>query len=116
MIGDDAFDAALSYIASHTRRIEIHTGTPNGKTVSGSLGYATKFRFSAPQPCESGRKITVTNIEDGTVTREGVPAYWSMTDGSRVLASGAITNSQKVVPGIGFRLPPLECELERETD
>lgn len=114
MIGDYALDAALERVAKDVQRLDICTSEP--KTIAEarerSLGHTTSLKAGSPGPCPKGRKITVTPGE-GTVTRQGKPAVWVLTGASHVLATGALKNTQAVVSGMIFRLPPVEVELER---
>jgi hypothetical protein len=116
MIGDDILDAGLKEVAKLASRVDLCSAEPTTfgqATGTASLGYTGQFTISAPQACSDGRKVVVSKIEDGTITRRGRPTWWAVTGQSKLLATGEIVDGLDVQPGALFRLPPLDIELER---
>jgi hypothetical protein len=58
-----------------------------------------------------GRKRTVAAITDGSVTATGTATHWALTDGSRLLASGALSASQAVTSGNTFTLAAFDVRI-----
>lgn len=116
MIADAALDAALAHIRETGSRIDMLSRKADSyeEAMAASIGYTTQFEISGPQSTRTGRKCVIGGIGDGTVTRAGKPICWVLTGQGRLLAGGAIANAPAYAPGIAFRLPPLECALDRE--
>ena len=60
-----------------------------------------------------GRKVTVAQITDGTVTGTGTATHYALVDVSntRLLATGALTASQSVTSGNTFTLAAFDIGI-----
>lgn len=113
-IHDDALDAALNEISNNVTVLHICSSEPaNYSEVSTySLGTKNSPSFTGPLAGDtSGRKITVDAISNGSVSADGTAYYWALVDGSRLLASGALTDTQAVTNGNAFTLTEFDIEI-----
>lgn len=113
-INHDALDAALGVIddanALYITSAEATTRTEAVTTYA--LGTKASPGFTGPAAGDvSGRKITVDAITDGTVTGTDTATHWALVDGTRLLATGALTSSQAVTSGNTFTLAAFDIEI-----
>jgi uncharacterized metal-binding protein len=109
-IHTDCCDSALTTLDAATT-IHICSAEPavgalaNATAVSlGNKNFGAGGCFGAPAAgSPNGRKAASTAITDGVVTASGTAVAWAAVDGTRTLATGAIT-SQAVTSGNTFTL------------
>lgn len=109
-IADAALDAALAVVADSST-LYICTQEPVTFTEASST-YAAGNKASpsigaAGDRTPDGRKITIAEITDGTVTDDAATAtHWALvkTTGSLLRATGALASGQVVYTANGFTL------------
>lgn len=105
---DAALDAAVQYIATNTTHLYITSAeAANYNEASNTLKLGTKAGPAFTGPADgtpNGRQTQVNAITDGTVDADGTAAFWALTTGSVLLATGALGSSQAVVNGNTFTL------------
>lgn len=110
-IHDDILDAALTELDDATH-IHICSSEPavgalaNTTAVTlGNKNFGAGGCFGAVgNGSPNGRKVSTTTISDGTVTGTGTATHWAAVDGTRTLATGALSSSQSVTSGNTFTL------------
>ena len=114
-IMSEMLDVPLKRIAAQAARIDICDRMPNtyAELASCSLGYITQFKISEPVDCAGGRCVMVSNIGDGMVTKRGTPTYYCLTGNRQILDCAPLSDTKEVVPGLTFRLPAFDIEMER---
>ena len=115
MIEDATLAAGLKYIKSKATRIDVCTHRPKtaAEARARSVGYTTTFKVEDPEACEGGMCCCIDDIAPGTTTKDATPYFWAISGDGELLATGKLTNTQRLVPGIAFTLPKIECELTR---
>lgn len=118
-IGNEVFDAALSYISANTEKLYICSQQPTTFAEASStyaLGSATPS-FTGPADDTSGRKLTVDAISNGSVSATGTAAWIALTDdsGSLLLVAQALNASQAVTSGNTFTLTAFDINLQDPT-
>lgn len=93
-------DNGLVKLHQDGKRLDICTAEPTTyaeATGAQSLGNKTSLTVLAPEERtqvgkQSGRKVVVQAITDGSVTKTGPSQYWAITDpaNSRLLATGPL--------------------------
>lgn len=117
MIEDATLAAGLAYLKSKAERIDLCTHRPaSASAARNSVGYTTGFKVGTPEPCTGGMCCIIDVSSPGTVTKDATPYWWALTGDGELLATGKLTNAQRLVPGIAFTLPSIECELLRGED
>jgi hypothetical protein len=61
----------------------------------------------------NGRKVTTAAITDGAVSGDGTVNNWAITDGSALLAVGALSAGQAVVNGNTFSLGAFDITIKK---
>ena len=119
-IGNEVFDAALSYISTNTENLYICSQQPTTFLEASStyaLGSKASPSFTGPADDTSGRKLTVDAISDGSVSATGTAAWVALTDdsGSILLVAQALSASQAVTNGNTFTLTAFDINLQDPT-
>ena len=110
-IHDEILDAALTELDAATA-IHICSAEPAVGALSttttlslGNKSFGAGGCFGAlANGGTSGRKVDSTAITDGSVTDSGTATHWAAVDGTRTLATGALSASQAVTSGNTFTL------------
>ena len=116
-IDTSVLDLGLTNFHNIATRIDILSAEPSvyGDIATYTLGdnvWSAGSAVGAPAAGDvSGRKVTTTAITAGTVTGSGTVAYWSITDGTTLLACGVLSTSQAVYSGNSFTLGAFKIEL-----
>ncbi len=112
---DDAADAYLAVAPGAATRLDICSQEPTTRTeaiTTYSLGNKTSPTIgSAGDAAPNGRKRTVSAITDGSVTSTGTATHWALTDGTRLLATGALSASQAVTSANTFTLAAFDIRV-----
>ena len=109
-IADRVLDLGLNVLSTEANRLDICSSEPAtyaAATDDASLGNKTALSVGAPAArSPDGRRVTVAEITDGSVTGTGTASHWAITDtiNSRLLATGSLTASQAVTSGNDFTL------------
>lgn len=116
LISDYALDGTLAKVGEATR-LDICSAEPTtyvAATSTNSLGNKTAISIGTPADrTPNGRKVTVAAITDGTVTTTGTVTHWALVDvaNSRLLAAGALADSQAVTSGNTFTLEAFDIGI-----
>lgn len=114
-IHPDALDAALAVSPGAATRLDICSQEPTTRTeaiTTYTLGNKTSPTIGAAGAgSPDGRKRTVSAITDGSVTGTGTATHWALTDGTRLLAAGALSASQGVTSGNVFTLSSFDIRI-----
>ena len=104
-IGDEVFDEGLDKLDTDADRIDICSQEPATyaeATSTYTLGNKTSPTVSAPgDRGAGGREVTVSAINDGSVTGTGTATHFAIVDtgNTLLLATGALASSQAVTSG-----------------
>lgn len=107
---DDVFDNGLAVIPANTEKLYILSAYPGlvwANIASYALGNKAAPSIGAPgDRSGGGREVVVSAISGGAVTATGTATHYALTDdsASRILASGALLESQIVTAGNPFTL------------
>lgn len=117
-LSDNVLDAALDYIDTNAGELHICSQEPANYTEATStytLGNKSSPTVSAPTAGDtSGRKVTVSSINDGSVTGTGTATHWALvktTATTELLAAGSLSSSQSVTSGNTFTLTAFDIEI-----
>lgn len=116
-INDLVFDSGLSILDTQGDRLDICSQEPATYTEATStytLGNKTSLSIGAPADrTPTGRKVTVAQITDGTVTGTNTATHWAIVDvsESRLLATGQLSSSQAVTSGNTFTLAAFDIGI-----
>lgn len=124
-LGDYVLDNGLTVLDTAANRLDIcHTlpTTYAEATSTYTLGNKTSLSIGAPAAATpNGRKVTVAQITDGTVTATSTDTsddaqYWAITDtgNSRLLAAGSLASAQLVTSGNTFTLAAFDIRIPSE--
>ena len=106
-LNSDVLDAALVELDDATT-IHICSAEPTTFGTLNSLGnksFGAGGVFGSPGArAPNGRKVSTTAVTDGSVTGTGTATHWAIVDGTRLLATGALSSSQAVTSGNTFTL------------
>lgn len=109
-LNDRVFDNGLTVLDTEANKILITSAEATTYTQANStyaLGNSTSLSIGAPQDrTGGGREVVVAAITDGSVTASGTATHYALVDtvNSRLLATGALTNSRAVTSGNTFTL------------
>lgn len=109
-LADRVFDNGLTVLDTEANRIDICSQQPTTyaqATSTYSLGNKTSPTIGAPADRGGGgREVTVSAIDDGTVTDTGTATHFAVTDtgNSRLLAAGTLAAPKAVTDGNPFTL------------
>lgn len=117
-IHDDAFDAALAVVDAATI-IHICSAEPAVGALSTTTAVTLGNKSFGAGGCfgtvgnatPNGRKVSSTAITDGSVTGTGTATHWAAVDGTRTLATGALSASQAVTSGNTFTLASFDVRF-----
>ena len=99
------FDNGLSTLTTGgtPKRIDItstEATTYAEATSTLSLGNSTSLSIGSPADRSGGgREVTAAAITDGNVTGTGTAQFYAITDGTNLLATGSLTETQSVTSG-----------------
>ena len=120
-IADYILDAALSKLDIEADRIYITSQEVVSYTeaiTTYGLGVKTALSISAPlDRTPNGRKVTVAQFADGTVTGTGTATHYAIVDSSntRLLATGSLAQPQVVTSGNIFSLADMDIGIADAT-
>ena len=107
-IADAALDALIAVIVSNVTTLYICSTEPTSYAEASStykLGTKSSYTLGAvANGASSGRRTTAPAITDGVVNATGTAAYWALTSGSVLYATGSLYSSQSVTSGNTFTL------------
>ena len=115
----DVLDSGLSVLSGATTpRLDLTTQEATTRTeaiTTYTKGNKTSITIGSPTArTPNGRKVVVSAITGGTITGDGTCTHWAITDGTRLLATGALSASQVVDDGTGsntFSLAALDIGI-----
>jgi hypothetical protein len=117
-LNSNVLDSGLSWLQTNGTRLDICSQEPVSYSeattdAAYSLGYKTSLSIGAPGArSPDGRKVTVPEITDGTVTETDTATHWAITDGSSVLvATGSLSSGQAVTDGNTFTLTSFDIGI-----
>lgn len=120
-IADYVLDAALAKLDTEANALYItsqEATTYAGATSTFALGVKTSITVSAPADrLPNGRKVTVAQFSNGTVTGSGTATHYAIVDtvNARLLATGALAQSQAVTSGNLFSLADMDIGIADAT-
>ena len=109
-LADRVFDSGLGILNSEVNRLDICSQEPatyTEATSTYSLGNKVSPTVSSPTDRSGGgREVTVSAINDGSVTATGTATHFALVDtnNSRLLVTGALDSSESVTNGNTFTL------------
>lgn len=105
---DDTYDAGLNVIKNNATTLYICSQEPTTlaeATTTYKLGTKSSPSIAAPSDkAGGGRECVVSAITDGTVNTGGTGTHWALVDGTRLLATNALSASQVLTAGNPFTL------------
>lgn len=116
-LNDRVLDEGLSALTNEGNRLDICSQEPATyaqATSTYSLGNKTGPTIGSPGArSPSGRKVTVSAINDGSVTGTNTATHWAVSDtaNSRLLAAGPLSASQAVTSGNTFTLQAFDIGI-----
>lgn len=120
-IADYVLDAALSKLDTEANRLYITSQEATSYVAATStyaLGVKTGLTVSAPTDrVPNGRKVTVAQFSDGSVTATGTATHYAIVDtiNSRLLATGSLAQPQVVTTGNIFSLADMDIGIADAT-
>lgn len=120
-IADYVLDAALSKLDTEANRLYITSQEATSYVAATStyaLGVKTGLTISAPSDrTPNGRKVTVAQFSDGSVTATGTATHYAIVDtvNSRLLATGSLAQPQVVTSGNIFSLADMDIGIADAT-
>ncbi|HSW65269.1 MAG TPA: hypothetical protein VLH56_18455 [Dissulfurispiraceae bacterium] len=124
-LGSHVIDNGLAVLDTEANRLDIcHTLPTSYAEATSTYTVGNKISPSVGAPAvasPNGRKVTVAQITDGTVTATSTGAsddaqYWALTDtaNSRLLAAGNLASAQMVTSGNTFTLAAFDIRIPSE--
>lgn len=121
-LGDYVLDNGLTVLDTEANRLDICKTLPTTyaeATSTYTVGNKLNPSVGAPAAASpNGRKVTVAQITDGTVTATSTGAaddaeFWALTDttNSRLLAAGSLAAAQLVTSGNVFTLASFDIRI-----
>ena len=116
-IADRVLDLGLNILSTEANRLDICSSEPAtyaAATTTASLGNKTSLSVGAPAArTPDGRRVTVAQITDGSVTGTNTATHWAIVDtaNSRLLATGSLSASQAVTDGNTFTLAAFDIGI-----
>jgi hypothetical protein len=116
-IDDRVLDLGLNILSTESTRHDICSEEPTtyaGATSTHTLGNKTSLSVGSPtNRTPNGRRVTVAQITDGSVTGTGTATHWAIVDtsNSRLLATGSLSASQAVTSGNTFTLAAFDIGI-----
>ena len=122
---DRVLDNGLTVLDTEANRLDIcHTIPTTYAEATSTYTVGNKLTPSVGAPAAAspnGRKVTVAQITDGTVTATSSGTsddaqYWALTDttNSRLLAAGSLASAQMVTSGNTFTLAAFDIRIPSE--
>ena len=124
-LGDRVLDNGLTVLNTEANRLDICKTLPTTYTeATSTYTVGNKLAPSIGSPATAspnGRKVTVSQITDGTVTATSTGTsddaqYWALTDtaNSRLLAAGDLASAQMVTSGNTFTLAAFDIRIPNQ--
>jgi hypothetical protein len=124
-LGDRVLDNGLTVLDTEANRLDICKTLPTTyaeATSTYTVGNKLNPSIGAPAAASpNGRKVTVAQITDGTVTATSTGAsddaeFWAITDtvNSRLLAAGSLSAAQMVTSGNTFTLAAFDIRIPNQ--
>ena len=124
-LGEHVLDAALTVLDTEANRLDIcHTLPTTYAQATSTYTVGNKLTPSVGSPAAAspnGRKVTVAQITDGTITATSTGAsddaqFWALTGtvNSRLLAAGSLSAAQMVTSGNTFTLAAFDIRIPSE--
>ena len=124
-LGERVLDNGLTILDTEANRLDIcHTLPTTYAQATSTYTVGNKLTPSVGSPAAAspnGRKVTVAQITDGTVTATSTGAsddaqFWALTDtvNSRLLAAGSLASAQMVTSGNTFTLAAFDIRIPSE--
>jgi hypothetical protein len=114
-IADYIFDLALAELDTNATRLDICSQEPTTFTEATSthtLGNKTSLSIGAPADrSPNGRKVTVAQITDGSVTGTATATHWAITKADTLMATGSLSAGQAVTSGNTFTLAAFDIGI-----
>ena len=116
-LNDRVFDNGLSVLDTEATAIHVTSQEASSYTSATSthtLGNSTSLSIAAPSDrTGGGRKVTVAQITDGSITGTGTATHYAIVDvtNTRLLATAALTASQAVTSGNTFTLATFDIGI-----
>ena len=122
---DRSLDEGLTALDTEANRLDIcHTLPTTYAQATSTYTAGNKVSPSVGAPAAAspnGRKVTVAQITDGTITATSTGAsddaqFWALTDtvNSRLLAAGSLASAQMVTSGNTFTLGAFDIRIPSE--
>jgi hypothetical protein len=111
------FDFGLSVLSSQATRLDLCTNEPDTfQDAVGKFSVGNKGGIEVSPPISlfpSGRKVTISKIEDGHITRSGTAAFWAVSDpiGEQLLSTGPLADTEYVTNGNLFTLSDFDIGI-----
>lgn len=107
-LANAVFDSGLSTLTSNGTRIDICSSEPTSyaeATSTYTLGNDTITIGSPADRTGGGREVTVSAVNNASVTETGAATFYAITNGSNTLyATGNLNTVQNVTSGNTFSL------------
>ena len=109
-LNNRVFDNGLTVLDTEANEIHVTSQEATSyleATDTYSLGESSSLTVSTPQDrTGGGREVIVAAITDGAITTNGTATHYAVVDtaNSRLLVTGALTESQVVTSGNSFAL------------
>ena len=116
-IADYILDLALAELDVNATHLYICSAEPTTfaqATTTYALGSKATPTISAPTDrTPNGRKVTISQITDGTVSGIGTATLWALTKttGSTLMATGSLSAGQAVTSGNTFTLASFDIGI-----
>lgn len=117
-LNNEVLDSGLDYLTANGDRVDICSQEPANYTEATStytLGNKTSASVGAATNGDvSGRKVTIAEITDGSVTGDGTATHWALsktTATAALLAANSLSASQAVTNGNTFTLAASDIEI-----
>jgi hypothetical protein len=116
-ISDTALDAGLQVLITNVNALYITSAeatTYAEASTTYKLGTKSSFSLASGNPqngATNGRRILTPAITDGTVDANGTAAYWALTSGTVLYATGQLNATQAVTSGNTFTLAAFSITL-----
>ena len=116
-LNDEAKDQGLDWIIANGTKVDICSAEPAGDAFAGiaAVTLANKSGLTVGVTGDGvidGRKITVPEITDGSVTDTGTGAFWTLSNGTNILiATGTLFQNQLVTLDNIFSLSAFDITI-----
>jgi hypothetical protein len=120
-VATSVIDNGLASLKSAATHIYLTTQEPANYTEASSTYAKGNKNFGAGNVFPgaigdgtNGRKVTTAAVTDGDITGDGTVTHWAITDGSALLATGALAASQAVTNGNTFSLGAFDITVKNQ--